>query len=437
MDNKLYHNNRTEEVAHIIERMPKQFGIRVTGIVLLLVTLLFLFGWLIRYPDMVRGQITINGRQAPVKLVSLNTGPISLLVDDSGKIVKSGEYIAIIKNSASPKDVILLDSLLKQTNLQEITFIKYRNFFPKDLKIGEIGSTYFNFLASLGEYVNYYANAPFAKQKEITKKLLQTQNNLKGKLIEDYSLQEKIYNNAQSLYGKDSMLFSEGLLSKADFEGSAMQKLGKEQSYKSVEKQITNTEYQINDASYNLKAIDIKKDEKERELSMNLINSYFSVIESIRTWEKKYAFIAPVSGKVEFLSFLKNNDYVQTGQELFKIVPDQNELIGEVYLPEQGSGKVVKGQDVIIKLDNYPYTQYGSIEGKVSNISLVTNQQALSSSQGKINSYLVIIRLPQGLKTNYGSLLNFHYEARGFAEIITDKRRLIERLFDNLRYRLR
>ncbi|GIQ58261.1 hypothetical protein Flavo103_13970 [Flavobacterium collinsii] len=104
---------------------------------------------------------------------------------------------------------------------------------------------------------------------------------------------------------------------------------------------------------------------------------------------------------------------------------------------ENGSGKVKVGQGVIVKLNNYPFNEYGSIKGRVRRISLVTNQQTLSDNQNKISSYLVDIDLPNGLKTNYGVELNFHAEAKGTAEIITEDRRLIERFFDNLRYKLK
>jgi hypothetical protein len=66
-------------------------------------------------------------------------------------------------------------------------------------------------------------------------------------------------------------------------------------------------------------------------------------------------------------------------------------------------------------------------------ISLVS--QAQKFEQGTINTYFVIIDLPQGLKTNYGEQLDFEYEISGQADIIVKERRLIERLFDNLRYR--
>ena len=160
-------------------------------------------------------------------------------------------------------------------------------------------------------------------------------------------------------------------------------------------------------------------------------------MDAIKKWEQTYVFITPISGRIDFLSFLKNDDFIESGQEMFKIIPDKNEIIGQVNLPELGSGKVKIGQNVIIKLDNYPYNEYGSLKGKVSRISLATNEQTLSDNQNKVNAYLVQVRLTDGLKTNYGTVLNFHAEAKGTAEIITEDRRLIERFFDNLKYKVK
>ena len=54
-----------------------------------------------------------------------------------------------------------------------------------------------------------------------------------------------------------------------------------------------------------------------------------------------------------------------------------------------------------------------------------------------IDSYLITVDLPQGLKTNYGEVLEFQYELGGIADIIIRDRRLIERLFDNLKSRVK
>jgi hypothetical protein len=122
-------------------------------------------------------------------------------------------------------------------------------------------------------------------------------------------------------------------------------------------------------------------------------------------------------------------------EEVFSIVPFQEDIIGQVLLPASGAGKVDVGNDVIIKLDNYPYIEFGSIKGKVKSISLVTKK--LKTETSNIETYLVIVSLPDGLTTNYGESLYFKYEIKGTAEIVVKKRRLIERLFDNLKYRIK
>jgi hypothetical protein len=45
-----------------------------------------------------------------------------------------------------------------------------------------------------------------------------------------------------------------------------------------------------------------------------------------------------------------------------------------------------------------------------------------------------MIDLPDQLTTNYGVKLDFSYEIKGIADILTRKRKLIVRLFDNIRY---
>jgi hypothetical protein len=76
--------------------------------------------------------------------------------------------------------------------------------------------------------------------------------------------------------------------------------------------------------------------------------------------------------------------------------------------------------------------EYGSIEGRVKTISLTTNTE--KTQNGNIETYLVTVDFPKGLRTNYGSKLDFKYESKGSAEIIINDRRLIERLFDNLKH---
>jgi hypothetical protein len=442
MDNKTtlhktVNQNRTEEVTDIIEKMPTRFGTTISGIVISLMSLLLLFGWLIKYPEVLKGQIIINTRQAPVKLVAVTSGNIILLNDKVGSLVHSGEYIAFIKNAANIKDVQLLNRLLKQIDIHKVNYKQHRNYFPENLALGDISNKYYNYLNTLYQFLDYSIQQPYAEQKDINTKLLAMQKTTLSALKNDYQNQKIKYETSISLFRKDSTLFSKDVTSKADIEHSIIAKVNSELDYKAIDKQITNTDYQISEAQNKLQLIAIEKVTKERELIINMFNAYYDLNDGIRKWEQTYVFVSPMNGKIDFLNFLKSNDFIQSGQELFKIIPNKNEMIGQVNLPEMGSGKLKMGQDVIIKLDNYPYNEYGSIKGKVAAISLTTNEQTLSNNQNKVNAYLVNVNLPNGLKTNYGTELNFHAEAKGTAEIITDDRRLIERFFDNLKYKVK
>jgi multidrug resistance efflux pump len=441
MANKGFHKtlneNRTEEVASIIERMPTKFGIIISTVAIGLVLLLLLFGWLIKYPSVLSGQITINTQQAPVKLIASTSGNIILLQNKSNVTIKRGEYIAYLKNEANLNDVKLLDVMLRKIDIHQVNYKKDRHLFPENLSLGEMNNKYFGYLNSLYQYLDYTVQQPYEIQKQINQKLLELQVKKFEQLKNDFHNQDIKYKTSQSLFKKDSTLYTKNVTSKADIEHSIIAKANSELDYNAIDKEINSTNYQINEAQNKAQTIAIEKTTRERELIINMFNSYYDLIDAIKKWERTYVFVSPINGKVDYLSFIKNDDFIQSGQELFKIVPDDNQIIGQVNLPENGSGKVKIGQRVIIKLNNYPFNEYGSIKGKVKRISLVTNQQTLSDNQNKINSYLVDIDLPLGLKTNYGVELNFHAEAKGTAEIITEDRRLIERFFDNLRYKLK
>ena len=93
-------------------------------------------------------------------------------------------------------------------------------------------------------------------------------------------------------------------------------------------------------------------------------------------------------------------------------------------VPSANSGKIAKGEKVLIKLDNYRFQEYGVVEGRVQNISFTPDEKG---------NYYVDVTLPKGLKTSYKKVLPFDKELKGNAEIVTQDLRLIERFFYQIR----
>jgi len=111
---------------------------------------------------------------------------------------------------------------------------------------------------------------------------------------------------------------------------------------------------------------------------------------------------------------------VEINSPVFWIEPDtSSKILGRVNLPLRKSGKVKIGQEVHIKLDNYPYEEYGIVLAKVSKIGTLPNQ----------NFYTIDVGFPQGLKTSYGTGIQFQQQMQGSAIIITEKLSLLDRVF--------
>jgi hypothetical protein len=426
---------RSEEVVAIIEKMPMRFSRYVSGIVFLIAALLCLFGWLIRYPDLVKGQISISAPQSPVKLVTAIGGTLDLQRHHAGDTVYKGEYIAVLKNPALTSDVRRVDSLLNSLDIHRVSYNRDRHRFPENAALGEVSEKYYAFLTALYEYLDFYETDPIGQQEAIARTLMSSNIRLLTAARAQENILGRKYALAQRDFARDSNLFSKQVIDPSDMDKSRLTMITYEQDAQAVSKDIYNDQYQIEDASNKLDQLAVQRVDKERELTVALLSTYFQAKETIRQWEKSYVLMAPFDGKLEFLNFYKDGDFLPAGKEVFSVVPREKEIYGEVLLPEAGAGKVRVGQEVIIKLNNSPYEEYGTMKGVVYNISLVTNQQQAdpSNPQNKVDVFLVTVALPQGLTTNYGSALNFYFEAKGSAEIVTKDRQLYQRLFDNLK----
>ncbi len=88
------------------------------------------------------------------------------------------------------------------------------------------------------------------------------------------------------------------------------------------------------------------------------------------------------------------------------------------------SGKIRIGQQVNIRLANFPDREFGILQGKVKNISLVPD---------KDGNLLLDVGLIKGLETSYHKIIPFQQEMKGNAEIVTEDLRLTERLLYQFR----
>ncbi len=424
---------RTEEVRDIVDRMPHRTGKIVAMVVAALCILLVLFGWLIEYPETISGAISITARQAPVRLVSNISGKLHLL-KNNGALLHENDIIAMIDNPANQEDVLVTEHFLEKCKLDSLISSPANVRLPEITTLGELSSVYFTFCDALGKMKQYSNSQPYEKKQEGLKSQLVSQIQLFQYNREQIKTRKQSLKITRKSMQRDSLLFRSSAIAELDLDRSSVSYLSALENTQAMNKEDANYQLQMNETRHQIQLLQIEQQETEQKLKMNLITGYNELVSSIRQWKQRYLFIAPFAGSLEYLNFWRENDFLSAGTETFSVLPADNHLLGQVYLPSSGAGKVKPRQKVIIKLDNYPYMEYGAIDGLVQSISMLSNKTEIVAGQNKVFTYQVSVDLPRQLTTNYGATLDSRYEIKGVAEIITKPRKLIERLFDNLKY---
>jgi len=130
---------RSEQVQDILTQIP-HWMIRWGNFVILIILLfIFLGSWIIKYPDVIRTQITITTKIPPQKLVAKTSGRIEAILVKDRDEVTSNTALAVIENTANYKDVFLLKSITDTIDID-------KNSFPfgklKEAQLGDIENAY-------------------------------------------------------------------------------------------------------------------------------------------------------------------------------------------------------------------------------------------------------------------------------------------------------
>ncbi|MDH4412049.1 MAG: HlyD family type I secretion periplasmic adaptor subunit [Rhizobium sp.] len=75
---------------------------------------------------------------------------------------------------------------------------------------------------------------------------------------------------------------------------------------------------------------------------------------------------SPIDGVVQASALTTPGQVISAGTEIMRIVPSDAPLEVEAYLPNRDIGFVAVGQPAVLKIEAFPFTRYGTIEGVVT-----------------------------------------------------------------------
>jgi hemolysin D len=131
--------------------------------------------------------------------------------------------------------------------------------------------------------------------------------------------------------------------------------------------------------------------------------------------------VAPVAGTVQQLAVHTVGGVVTPAQPLLVIVPGDNTLEVEAFVENKDIGFVRTGQPAQIKVETFPFTRYGSIEGKVSQVS---GDAIQDEKRGLV--YAARVKLGKATLGVDSKTVNLTPGMAVTVEIKTGKRRVIE-----------
>lgn len=418
---------RSEEVQEVMGQIPAwivRWGITLLFIVVLALVIGSCF---FRYPDVIVTEMTLTSQEPVAPIVTRSSGKISRLHVTDGAMVEPGGILAVIENPASTEAVFLLKQLLSENLFTPDSLLAHPVETLEEL--GDIQSSYISFLNSVHEYQNYKELDYYPQKRDFTQRQITKYRSYYENMKRQYEVSASQHAIAKQQFDRDSLLFSRDILSPSEFEAAQSTYLQSRYGLEGAHATLENLTIQIGQLEETLLDLELQQREKENQLKQNYRTATEQLSNSIKSWELAYCLTSPIAGKVTFITYWNENQFVQAGETAFTVVPEKEEelLIGKALLPVERSGKVKPGQRVIVRFSNFPDQEFGIVNGKLASISLVPAD----------NNYMAEISFPNGLTTNYGVSLPLSHEMKASAEIVTEELRLIERFFMPLRKALK
>ncbi len=409
--------NDREQIQYLLGGPPSwmtQYGI---GALAVFFMLLLGMAYYFKYPDVLESTVVLTTQNPPIRVPAPGSGRIDYLPVREGQLVAQGEIIAVLENPARWEDVLLLERWLPLEQAGSAAL-------PNRLALGGLQNVYSTFSQHWQDYQYFtlHRNA-VARIAAIREQIVQLEKINENLRSQNAILSEEFrFSTTDRL--RQQQLHTEKVTSDQDFEKSEAAWLARKRQMAAAEASILQNEMQMQQLRQQTEELSRTESDQIHEKELMLAESREQLRSAIAGWKQSFLVTAPIAGRVSFPVSRTLHESLNAGDEMLAIVPEQPEkTIARAQVPASNLGKVHIGARAVIYIDAWPSQQYGALEGSLANISAIPKEA----------SYLIEISLPDSLMTTYGKPIPFRQEMPGTVRIITEERRVLDRIFDSVR----
>jgi biotin carboxyl carrier protein len=415
-----------EYIKRDIHNLKPQWYIRwgISFFALSIIAILVI-GAIIKYPDLIVGEARITSTNPPATLVCKNNLYIDKIIVADGDSVKSGEIILSFVNPAKIEDVQKAKYKVREINISNLNSEEVMNeLLTLQLELGELQPLWVGFVKSVCD-LSILENS---KRPQIKEKILKKQQLLLNTLTVVYDEIKLLKKEEEHIMlerlSVDSTLFSKNISSREELYQSTLSVLATKQNVKNFESTLLETKVKVDEINYQLNEMNEEQKENIRLAQMQLLYAQNNLLAEIEKWEEIYLIKSPMDGIVYYVNVVRNHHFLSAGELIVTVVPFVQHNEAYIKIPFIGAGKIQKEQKVRIKLEDYPFKEYGTLIGNVNNVSRAAN----------VDYYIVYASLPNGLKSSFEKNLTYHDNMLGIGEIVTKDKSILARLVENITY---
>jgi len=358
-----------------------------------------------------------NTSNAPKVLTSKVNGNLVKILAKDGTTVEKNSDIAYLESVADHDQVLSLLDKMKKVRSGTLGLADLEDIVtPRELELGEVQNSYQNFYLSYLNYIAINKEGIYQKRKSFIQNEVRYINEQNQRIQEGFDLQKRELALAEAEYAKYQILADKKVISQLELQQKEALLLAKRQSIPQTENTIINNQSNRLSKDKEMSEINNQMFEEEKKFYQSL-NTFISDAEN---WKKQYVISSTSKGILIYGDFLQENQLVKMGDVLFYVNANKDDYYGEILIPQVKSSKVKVGQDVLIKVQSYPYQEYGYLRGKINYISDIPIKDSVFFSRVILtrNEQDSVIRLKPGILAD--------------ADVITEDQSIFKRIWLNL-----
>lgn len=424
-----YYSEPVQEIMGSIPSWITRWGVTVIAGIF---ALIIIGCCIIRYPQTLTSAITLTSENPPSDLASRYDGLLDTVCVVNGQKVSGGDLIALLSTPADYGDIMAVRAILDSLSSRERDALSGAVSSPdlyENYRLGDLQSSWSELVRSCRAYMNWSEIDQSGHQKRLVEEQIGKNREYYGDLLVQKAVLEQDMRYELAGLERDSLLMVRGAVSRAEYETSLKNWISKKGSLASFEATLTSTQLSILQLRQQLTELEIQRQNEETEHLRGIMQQASQLKAQVAQWLEQYAVISPADGTVSLQKVWSRGQHVMVGDVIASVVPDNGDrVIGRLQVPSSGFGKVEEGQTVNVRLNGFPYMEFGVLKGVVESIPAVP--QTVTTAEGNSIVYTVEVSFPDSLVTTYGKELPMVQQMDGTAEIITRDRRLIGQFID-------